>query len=216
MPLPERRLAGNPDLVKTLLECFGQSRVFTHIPEVLGLQGHPWLQGLPKTAWKYVVVLHAIVYRCDLPSMFDSLHEDGAKHKRERAREESRAAGMRDREPAGDLQSQVRKHALGQHFKEVCDSSVVYSLPAEACTVQNPGAFLGEPAARRQRVAVDPDLQLDIHSDPEPRPPDARVYFRVLSFSVGDKRLMRIALGAGRRPTKRHVAVTVHNAFPQD
>ena len=72
MPLLERVLLRQPDLLADLLEAFSKSRVISHIPYMLGLDGHPMVQALSRTVWKQVVACHAVIYRCDVDTLLST------------------------------------------------------------------------------------------------------------------------------------------------
>lgn len=69
-PLLELIILCEPDTLQILATHFSQARRIVHLPDLLGVEGHPELVNVPQRQCKMSSALGKVLYRSDLSSMF--------------------------------------------------------------------------------------------------------------------------------------------------
>ncbi len=116
-----------------------------------------------------------------------------------------------------DRLDRLQEHLMFDHISKKLDRSKVYTCPAGLLQLTALTGFLDEPASKRRRgrdggAVLRPEGDL-LNEDPEgiSGPPSDTVHFKLLHSSIGKKKTVHIALGAGGRLREEHILVSVHN-----
>ena len=133
----------SPEAFQAIARFADCSRHMRKIPQLLGIQGHPWLRRLPKDAstHTWLSALTWVIYRCDELSQFADLSGARKRHidsKRRQRREVQLAIPASSRVPDVPFtRASVFSHFAVDRFRaclstDGCASSHVFSLPATA------------------------------------------------------------------------------------
>ena len=232
--LIERILADSPESSSSFVRCFDTTRRLRSIPALLGFSDHPALapaEGQKRLPLNVLAKrLAEIIYRCDLDSLFRTMHSQQRSHLHQQRIDAQAQARLRLQHipPAGALAEEtVRRDCLMNHFRARADPAKIYSLPLSAATLQPLGSYLAGassiPSCKRQCVVQPDDLMPDVHEEavavaepPADGPPGVPelMYFRIINVSQGSKKFVSIAPGAGRKVQGDAFAVTYHKVMP--
>ena len=229
LPLLERHVRDDPRYLLRLVECFEEARHFKQIPMLLGLADHPSLQHLRRMRSSDLVqVLTRIIYRCDLYDVFHDKAEFARQHEIQQNNANRKAAKLVAKEKVVVSEGHVWRDAMLQHIRAVFMPDCFYATSRSTMTMERLSHYLGQSetmAAKRRRLADDGagDLVLDVdglmpdgHADAEAAAALAhdRCYFKIRHITPGDRKVARVAVGAGRSLQSTQFAITMHECFP--
>ena len=142
-----------------LVTDFDRVRNLKHAISVLGLEEHPHLQQARDESgrwsaktWKLKQLLSEIIYRCDLPSIFQTLRPQARQHEQARAQEAKLAArALPPLEVAPLIAADVWSVSLLQHFRATARTTSIYSFGGDGASMTSLDAFLSTPFIEQRR-----------------------------------------------------------------
>ena len=227
LPLMERWLKrGQLDMVK-LVHYFDQSRKIVEAAKLLNLEDHPCLVGFSESKGrgqkdsKVLYWLTKVLYGVALESMYRSTAKAG-KHDAtlKRKAKDMETKLLRSGPRATSFQA-LEAELMRDHMAQRFSTDYVYSCSSSILLVQPLASCLQGPRSKRARLlpALDgPVLALeDGASDPiqcdveiEAQVGDI-LYFKVVSSSFGNKKTVKMPMGAGGRIEQNALTLTMHD-----
>jgi len=157
----EERFRRDEGYMQKLLKNFGEARRIRHLASQLGIDGHPALVS-KMPSWSTRKTLVEVIYRVDLPSLFESkatfTKESRATMDRQKRRAAVAMKVLGDANPVPVDESSVLRAALVDHFRKVASTSCVYQMPHDVSSgaLQNLGGFFQTSAAAARRLKPPP------------------------------------------------------------
>jgi hypothetical protein len=212
--LIESRIARDPAYLQELVSCFSLVKSPKDVARHLGFDGHPALREVAgKHSTALVPVLASIIYRCSLDDLFDNKEQLAKYHTKQhyaKVAAAAKAVGGADRL----VEEHVWKHAMIEHIRVFSDSDYMFEVPPGVLQIEGLTDFLDDAdtsAAKRRRLASAEPVSSDCAGGSEVGSmAPSKVLFRVRDFQPSSKRLLRIAVGAGRALQRQHLAITIH------
>ena len=135
LPLLENKIAREPELLQDLLKHFMHMRHLRCIPGIFNFQGHPHLvERVPERSRPsaYLAPCAAIIYRCNIDSLFESFRHEQHGH--------DKGTAMRARKRASMVPKQAARPLLGSmaldHFRQLAITDDIFSVPRCAVALQ--------------------------------------------------------------------------------
>ena len=246
LELIESRLTLSPDTMQRLVRELHRTRSLRKIPALFSFADHALLREcIPEDKRRrpsyYAAPCAAIIYRCDIHSLFQSYSGENKRHARKQDSDRRKGAHLfnerdhvgpgRAKPPPVTADSCMQALML-DHFRSVArttgTTATVFQIPTSACQMVPLGSFLGNAdsvgeSKRREVEAADasmaPDMDvgasLDAPGDPEGAGIDT-MFFRCVHLQPSDKKQVKLAPGAGRRIRSTAIAITPLTRFGAD
>ena len=219
LPVLERWFSNGTFTAKDLYQSFVAVRSLRQAAGALRLESHVDLTGKGfKKAWNRRVQLCKVLYHVDPTSLYRDATPAKKTDERLKARDIRSALKLADtvhckKTPDEDL---VFRRAMHTHQQLlVNDPAATYSVKRGHLDVGSLDATMSTPATKRLKrsnmAIIDYDLEplgADIEGDEDPVGDD--VFFKVMLSSVGNKRAIPVAPGAGSRLTDKETTVSLH------
>jgi hypothetical protein len=205
----ERLLARGHIKTPELLAKFEQARHLQRLPALLGIDTHPTMQPLVKAKPSQMLrPMVNVFYRCDLASMFEDMQDAGRKHKASKRKSDimEAKAVKKSKDPLNTIS--VMRHFMKEHFVKVARPQQIYTLPRNMFRPVSICNTLARPQTKSLKMEQE---NLDISApDIDSDQPSNLVSFQIVSTSIGSKKTVPVAVGAGGKISRASFSVTIH------
>ena len=152
----EQRIKRDDGYLRAIVKNFQQSRKVKDLPEQLGIDGHPSFVADRVSSWSIRKQLVEVMYRVDLPSLFEAKQHFTKRHSaasKKRARTAEVALQHLGTGHGGVIKDRVLHAALVDHFRVRAEPSMLYEIPLPVgdLAFENLGEFFGHPSSRTSK-----------------------------------------------------------------